>query len=105
MSVFITRLTKALQQHDTGDWTPTRVKRVIDVVSEVLVDAVSNGEEIQIGKLGRFSHIVQKERTTVNNLPNQLGARTTPKKLKIKFEPSGHTKSKLQLLEKRLHEL
>jgi nucleoid DNA-binding protein len=79
-------------------WNPTLVQRVIGATAEAIIEAVSNGEEVQFGKLGRFYPKVVDERIIQSNLKDTPEKVTVPRKLKIEFEPTSYADTKVKNL-------
>lgn len=90
------------------DWTPGTVQRVITAIVTVVLDAVANGEEIQIGNLGSFVAEVKPERTVAVNLPGASGEKIkTLPRATLTFKPTPQAEKqaatvleKVKLLEK-----
>lgn len=106
VAVFSTRLTDALNNSGltTNEWSTANAIRLIGIFSDTIIDSIANGEEISLGKLGKFVHHVSDERTFSNNL--QGGKKTrVPRRIKVRFEPSIHMKKRLEGLEQLMIEL
>ena len=74
-------------------WNASTTHKLVLAISDILMDAVINGEEITLGHLGKFKHKVKAPKTWVDNLHGgQLKSR--PRRVALEFEPSVNLKTK-----------
>lgn len=78
-------------------WTPTLIQRVLGATAETIIDAVASGEEVQLGKLGRFFPKALEERVIKSNLADKPEL-VIPKRLKLDFEPTDYAEGKVKEL-------
>ena len=103
-ALFTTRLQQRLNKAFPGGlWTPANTQSLIGIMAETVLDAVANGEEIQFGRLGKFTHKVQDERIFVDNLRGG-GKRKVPRRVRFLFEASGHSEDQMRKLERLISE-
>ena len=77
------------------DWNPALVHRVAGALVDVILEAVAEGEEIQLGKLGRFYPKVYAERMVAQNLGDGE-KKAIPKRVRVEFEPTAHATAKME---------
>ena len=86
-------------------WSAALVQRVLGAAAEAIIEAVSNGEEVQFGKLGRFYPKVLDERTLVSNLKPEADVVTVPRRAKLDFDPTTYADQKVRELFPLVEEL
>ena len=74
-------------------WNASTTHKLVLAISDILVDAVTNGEEITLGHLGKFKHKVKAPKSWRDNLRSGE-LKTRPRRVALEFEPSGILKTK-----------
>lgn len=72
-------------------WSPAAVQRVLGAVSEVILDALAEGEEVQLGKLGKFYPRVLDERIVAKNYDDEGEKTNIPRRVRLGFDPTPST--------------
>ena len=86
-------------------WSATIIQRVLAATAEVIIEAVANGEEVQLGRLGRFYPKVTDERTVVNNLVPTAERVSIPRRMRVEFDPTPYAEAKVKDLFNLVEEL
>jgi len=85
------------------DWNMAMIQRVLGALGEVILDAVSHGEEVQLGRLGSFFPKVFDERIVASNL--QGGEKKViPKRIHLGFDATTSAETRVQEFSKFLNE-
>lgn len=79
------------------EWSPVLVQRVLGAASEVILDAVAHGEEVQLGRVGLFYPKVVEAKTVVSNL-NGGKEIDVPRRIKLGFDATTQAEQKIQSL-------
>lgn len=77
------------------DWNAALIQRVLGAVSEVILDSVAHGEEVQLGRLGVFFPKILDERVVVSNLPGVSEKHPIPRRAKMAFVASQYADSRM----------
>ena len=86
-------------------WSAALVQRVLGAAAEAIIESVANGEEVQLGKLGRFYPKVMDERTLTSNLKGDPEVVTVPRRAKLEFDPTSYADWKVRELFPLVEEL
>ena len=86
-------------------WSAALVQRVLGAAAEAIIESVANGEEVQLGKLGRFYPKVMDERTLTSNLKGDPEVVTVPRRAKLEFDPTSYADGKVRELFPLVEEL
>ena len=103
-AILYTRLATALNKKKLPEgfpWNSSTAHKLVLAISDILIDAVVNGEEITLGHLGKFKHKMKAPKTWKDNLHGGV-LKSRPRRVALEFEPSTALKTKFLVFSEHL---